>query len=170
MIAVGIYCVARSVSSISPSDILVAGSAQAFGYVAALVTLVAPAGLGIRDAAFAWAFKVAAPGNSFAVASLIAIAVRGVLTVVEMLYVGIVTALGAARGVVDSHRRDASSPEAAEEEEASLPDKSRADSATTSIRRRGSSAHDATGDAGSELVGGQPEDQKLEQAVSREGC
>ena len=98
VIAVGIYCVARSVSSISPSDLLVAGAAQAFGYVAALATLVAPAGLGIRDAAFAWAFKVAAPGDSFAVASLIAIVVRGVQTVVEIVYVGIVTALGRREG------------------------------------------------------------------------
>jgi uncharacterized membrane protein YbhN (UPF0104 family) len=94
MMAIGIYCVARSVSTISASDILVAGAAQAFGYVAALATLVAPAGLGIRDAAFAWAFKVATPGDSFAVASLIAIVVRGVLTVVEILYVAIVTAMG----------------------------------------------------------------------------
>jgi hypothetical protein len=98
VIAVGIYCVARSVSSISPSQLFVAGAAQAFGYVAALATLVAPAGLGIRDAAFAWAFKVAAPGDSFAVASLIAIVVRGVQTVVEILYVGIVTALGRREG------------------------------------------------------------------------
>jgi hypothetical protein len=98
VIAVGIWCVARSVSTISASDILAVGSAQAFGYVAALVTLVAPAGLGIRDAAFAWAVKVATPGNSFAVASLIAIVVRGVLTVVEVLYVGIVTAMGRREG------------------------------------------------------------------------
>ncbi len=98
VIAVGIYCVARSVSKISPSDLLVAGAAQAFGYVAALVTLVAPAGLGVRDAAFAWALKVATPGNSFAVASLVAIVVRGVLTVVEIVYVGIVTALGRREG------------------------------------------------------------------------
>ncbi len=91
---VGLWCVARSVSDVSPSDILTVASAQAFGYVAALVTLVAPAGLGIRDAAFAWAVKVAAPGNSFAVGSLIAIVVRGVLTVVEIVYVGVVTALG----------------------------------------------------------------------------
>ena len=54
------------------------GSAQAIGYFAALVTLVAPAGLGVRDAAFAWAVKAAVPGDSFAVGSLIAIAVRGV--------------------------------------------------------------------------------------------
>jgi uncharacterized membrane protein YbhN (UPF0104 family) len=98
VIAVGLYCVARSVSSISTSDVLVVGSAQAFGYLAALATLVAPAGLGIRDAAFAWAVKVATPGSSFAVASLIAIVVRGVLTVVEVLYVAVVTALGRKEG------------------------------------------------------------------------
>lgn len=98
VIAVGIWCVARSVSGVSAGDILAVGSAQAFGYVAALVTLVAPAGLGIRDAAFAWAIKVATPDNSFAVASLIAIVVRGVLTVVEVIYVGIVTLLGRREG------------------------------------------------------------------------
>ncbi len=98
VVALGLYCVARSVSTISTDDILVVGAAQAFGYVAALVTLVAPAGLGIRDAAFAWAVKVAVPGQSFAVGSLIAIAVRGVMTVVEIVFVGLVTAIGRRRG------------------------------------------------------------------------
>jgi hypothetical protein len=100
VMALGVYCVARSVSSIpfTFGNVLTVGSAQAIGYLAALATLVAPAGLGIRDAAFAWAVKVAVPGNSFAVGSLIAIAVRGVLTVVELIYVGIVTAVGRRRG------------------------------------------------------------------------
>jgi hypothetical protein len=98
VVAVGIFCVARSVSPIPFSDIPVVGSAQAVGYVAALVTLVAPAGLGIRDAAFAWAVKVAVPAKSFAIGSLIAIVVRGVLTVVELMYVGLVTALGRREG------------------------------------------------------------------------
>jgi glycosyltransferase 2 family protein len=98
VIALGVYCVARSVSTIPLNDILIVGSAQAIGYFAALVTLVAPAGLGVRDAAFAWAVKVAVPGESFAVGSLIAIAVRGVLTVVEVIYVGLVTALGRREG------------------------------------------------------------------------
>jgi glycosyltransferase 2 family protein len=98
VVSIGIYCVARSVSNIPMSEVLTVGSAQAVGYVAALLTLVAPAGLGVRDAAFAWAVKGAVPGNSFAVGSLIAIAVRGVLTVVELLYVGLVTALGKRRG------------------------------------------------------------------------
>ncbi len=38
--------------------------------------------------------KAALPGGSFALGSLIAIAVRGVMTVGELIYVGIVTALG----------------------------------------------------------------------------
>jgi hypothetical protein len=98
VISVGVYCVARSVSQIPPSEILTVGSAQAVGYVAALVTLVAPAGLGVRDAAFAWAVKVAVPGGSFALGSLIAIVVRGVLTAVEVIYVAAVTALGRREG------------------------------------------------------------------------
>jgi glycosyltransferase 2 family protein len=118
VIAVGLYCVARSVSTISASDILVVGSAQAVGYVAALVTLVAPAGLGIRDAAFAWAVKVAAPANSFAIGSLIAIVVRGVLTVVEVVYVAIVTAMGRRDGWSIHTGVIHASPE--EEEEAAL--------------------------------------------------
>ena len=98
VVAIGIYCVARSVSNIPFGEVLTVGSAQAVGYVAALVTLIAPAGLGVRDAAFAWAVKVAVPSQSFAIGSLIAIAVRGVLTVVELLFVGAVTALGRREG------------------------------------------------------------------------
>jgi len=98
VVAAGIYCVARSVSTIPLDDILIVGSAQAVGYIAALVTIVAPAGLGVRDAAFAWAVKVAVPGGSFAIGSLIAIAVRGVMTVTEILYVAAVTALGRREG------------------------------------------------------------------------
>ena len=84
VITIGTYCVARSVSNVSLDEMLTVGSAQALGYVAALATLVAPAGLGVRDAVFAWAVKGAVPGRSFAVGSLIAIVVRGVLTVVEV--------------------------------------------------------------------------------------
>lgn len=98
VVAIGIYCVARSVTYIPFDDILLVGSAQAIGYFAALVTLVAPAGLGVRDAAFAWAVKAALPGKSFALGSLIAIAVRGVMTVGELIYVAAVTALGRREG------------------------------------------------------------------------
>ncbi|HET9676537.1 MAG TPA: lysylphosphatidylglycerol synthase transmembrane domain-containing protein [Solirubrobacterales bacterium] len=98
VVALAIYCIARSVTFIPFNDLLLVGSAQAIGYWAALVTLIAPAGLGVRDAAFAWAVKAALPGRSFALGSLIAIAVRGVMTVGELIYVGAVTALGRREG------------------------------------------------------------------------
>ncbi len=98
VITIGTYCVARSVSDVPVDEMLTVGSAQALGYVAALATLVAPAGLGIRDAVFAWAVKGAVPGGSFAIGSLIAIAVRGVLTVVEVVFAAAVTMLGRRQG------------------------------------------------------------------------
>jgi hypothetical protein len=96
--AVGIYFIARSITFIPVEDLILVGSAQAIGYFVALVTLVAPAGLGVKDAAFAWAVKAALPSRSFAFGSLIAIAVRGVMTVAELIYVGTVTALGRKEG------------------------------------------------------------------------
>ncbi|MFT3864737.1 MAG: lysylphosphatidylglycerol synthase transmembrane domain-containing protein [Solirubrobacterales bacterium] len=98
VVAFGVYSVARAVTYIPYSDLLLVGSAQAIGYFAALVTLVAPAGLGVRDASFAWAVKAALPKYSFAVGSLIAIAVRGVMTLGELIYVGGVTAVGRRQG------------------------------------------------------------------------
>lgn len=98
VVALGIYCVARSVTYIPFEDVLLVGSAQAVGYFAALVTIVAPAGLGPKDAAFAWAVKAALPSRSFALASLIAIAVRGVMLAAEILYAAAVTALGRREG------------------------------------------------------------------------
>jgi uncharacterized membrane protein YbhN (UPF0104 family) len=98
VVALSIYCIARSVTFIPFNDLLLVGSAQAIGYWAALITLIAPAGLGVRDAAFAWAVKAALPGRSFALGSLIAIAVRGVMTVGELIYVAAVTALGRREG------------------------------------------------------------------------
>jgi hypothetical protein len=95
---VGVYLVARSVRFLPAGDLPIVGSAQAVGYVAALLTLVAPAGLGVRDAAFAWAVKAALPSRSFAVGSLIAIVVRAVLTCVEVVYAAAVTALARRRG------------------------------------------------------------------------
>jgi glycosyltransferase 2 family protein len=91
---VGVFFVARSVHDFPISELPTVGSAQAFGYVAALVTLIAPAGLGVRDAAFAWAVKAALPSQSFAVGAVVAIAVRAVGTLTELAYVGIVTLIG----------------------------------------------------------------------------
>ena len=98
VVAFGIYFTARSVLYIPFNDLLLVGSAQAIGYFAALVTLVLPAGLGARDAAFAWAVKAALPSRSFALGSLISIVVRGVMTVGELIYVAVVTILGRREG------------------------------------------------------------------------
>lgn len=100
VVAFGIYCVTRSVTFIpfTVESVLLVGSAQAIGYFAALLSIVAPAGLGPKDAAFAWAVKAALPGSSFALGSLIAIAVRGAMTAAELIYVAAVTALGRKEG------------------------------------------------------------------------
>lgn len=121
VVGFGIYCVARSVTYIPFEDILLVTSAQAIGYFAALVTLVAPAGLGVKDAAFAWALKAALPGKSFALASLVAIAVRGVMTVGELIYVGAVTALGRREGWSIHTGILHASPEEEEAEEQQAP-------------------------------------------------
>jgi uncharacterized membrane protein YbhN (UPF0104 family) len=93
VIGVGVFFVARSVHGFDLGDMPTVASAQAIGYLAALFSLVSPAGLGVRDAAFAWAVKAALPSRSFAVGAVIAIAVRAVLTAVELIYVAIVTAI-----------------------------------------------------------------------------
>jgi hypothetical protein len=98
VIALGVYCVARSVTFIPPEDIFLVGAAQAVGYFAALVTVVAPAGIGPKDAGFAWAMKAALPSKSFALGSLIAIAVRGVMLLAELIYVALVTLMGRREG------------------------------------------------------------------------
>jgi hypothetical protein len=98
LIGLGVFFVARAVSFFPASDIPIIGSAQALGYVAALVTLVAPAGLGVRDAAFAWTVKEASAGRSFEFSALIALAARAVLTVVEVVYAGVVTLIGRRHG------------------------------------------------------------------------
>ena len=142
VIALGLYCVARSVTFIPFEDVVLVGSAQAIGYVAALVTLIAPAGLGVKDAAFAWAMKAALPSKSFALGSLIAIAVRGVLTV----------------GRTDL-RRDRHRPRpqrGLERPHRDPPCLSRGGRGGARSRRR---APDSEGNAGAQLVSGQGEGQ-----------
>lgn len=93
LMGVAVYCVARSITFLPLAKLPVVGSAQAIGYVAAVASMVAPAGLGVRDAAFAWTVKAALPQRSFGFGSLIALVVRAVITVGELVYVGTVTLL-----------------------------------------------------------------------------
>ena len=90
----GMYCVARAIYPAAGSDWSVIASAQALAFCAAVITLVFPGGLGIRDGAFAWAMKTAVPGNSFAVAAAVALLARIALSASEVIYAG---AMAAAR-------------------------------------------------------------------------
>jgi hypothetical protein len=98
IMGVAVYCIARSVTFLPLENLPIVGSAQAIGYVAAVASMVAPAGLGVRDAAFAWTVKSALPDRSFGVGSLIALVVRFVITVGELLYVAAVTLIAKRRG------------------------------------------------------------------------
>jgi glycosyltransferase 2 family protein len=89
----GAFFAARTVFELGFADLPAVTAAQALGYAAALVTLVFPGGLGVRDATFAVLLDRALPGG-FAVAAAIAIAVRLVTTLVEMLYAGGAMILG----------------------------------------------------------------------------
>jgi hypothetical protein len=93
LMGVGVFFAARSVYFVELADFAIVASSQMIGYLAAVVSAVTPAGLGVRDAAFAWAVKAALPSSSFGVGAAIAIAVRATQTVVELVYVGVVTSL-----------------------------------------------------------------------------
>jgi hypothetical protein len=99
IMGVGVFFAARSVYSLALSDFPIVAASQMIGYLAAVVSAVTPAGLGVRDAAFAWAVKAALPGGSFGVGAAIAIAVRATQTVVELVYVGAVTWLARSRRI-----------------------------------------------------------------------
>ena len=87
----GAYFAVRSVLAVGLDDAIIVVSSQAIGFLAAIASAVFPAGLGVKDAAFAWSVKVALPGESFAVGAALAIAVRAVQTVAELGYVGLVS-------------------------------------------------------------------------------
>ena len=92
VMGIGAYFAVRSVLAVEIDDAIIVVSSQAIGFLAAIASAVFPAGLGVKDAAFAWAVKVAIPGQSFAVGAALAIAVRAVQTVAELIYIALVTA------------------------------------------------------------------------------
>ncbi|MCC6755722.1 MAG: flippase-like domain-containing protein [Solirubrobacterales bacterium] len=93
IMGVGVFFAARAVHHLNLDDLAIVAASQMIGFLAAVVSAVTPAGLGVRDAAFAWAVKAALPSGSFGVGAVIAIAVRATQTVVELVYVGAVTAI-----------------------------------------------------------------------------
>lgn len=84
----GVFLVAKSVHFLDLTDLPAVAASQAIGFLAAVASVFVPAGLGVRDTAFAWAVKVTLPSGSFAVGAAIAVAVRGAQTLTELLYVG----------------------------------------------------------------------------------
>lgn len=101
VMGVGVFFAARAVHHLNLDDLPIVAASQMIGFLAAVVSAVTPAGMGVRDAAFAWAVKVALPSGSFGVGAVIAIAVRATQTVVELIYVGAVTAITRGEGDED---------------------------------------------------------------------
>ncbi len=101
IMGIGVFFAARAVHHLNLDDLVIVAASQMIGFLAAVISAVTPAGLGVRDAAFAWAVKVALPSDSFGVGAVIAIAVRATQTVVELIYVGAVTALTRKEGDED---------------------------------------------------------------------
>ena len=92
VMGIGMFCIAKAIYPAAFSDWSVIASAQALAFCAAVITLVFPGGLGIRDGAFAWAMKSVVPDSSFAVAAAVALTARIALTASEVVYAGVMTA------------------------------------------------------------------------------
>jgi hypothetical protein len=84
---IGVFFAAQTAYHLSLSDLPAITAAQALGYTAALVTVIFPGGLGVRDTTFALVLDAVLPGG-FALAAAIAIAVRLVTTLAEVIYAG----------------------------------------------------------------------------------
>lgn len=83
----GAYVAGQVVFDLELADLPAVIAAQSLGYTASVVTVIFPGGLGVRDTAFALVLKPAV-GGSFALAAAIAIAVRLVSIIGEVIYVG----------------------------------------------------------------------------------
>lgn len=89
----GALFAARTVYEVGASDFAALMAAQALGYSVALLAFIFPGGLGIRDGTFALVLDAALPGG-FALAAAIAIAVRLLTTLAEVIYAGGATLIG----------------------------------------------------------------------------
>jgi hypothetical protein len=87
----GVVGFAAALHPLDIEDVAYAAAAYPVAFCAAVVTFVVPGGLGTRDAALAISLAAVLPG---AVATAIAVGFRIFQTVIELLYVGVVTLLG----------------------------------------------------------------------------
>jgi hypothetical protein len=91
---VGVVGFAAAVHPLAVEDVAYAAAAYPVAFCVAVATFVVPGGLGTRDAALAVSLAAVLPG---AVATAIAVGFRIFQTVIELLYVAAVTALGRRR-------------------------------------------------------------------------
>lgn len=104
IMGVGVFFAARSAYVLGLGDLVVVAASQTIGFLAAVASAVVPAGLGVRDAAFAWAVKVTVPSESFGVGAALAITVRATQTVAELIYVGAVSVVDRKRRIEETGR------------------------------------------------------------------
>lgn len=90
-VGTGVFAFASAIHPIDVEDFAYVAAAQAVAFGVAVVTFIAPSGLGTRDAALAAALAVVLP---LAVAGAIAVAFRLFQTVVELAFVGAVAWAG----------------------------------------------------------------------------
>jgi len=91
---IGVVGFANALHPLDAEDLAYAAAAYPVAFCVAVVTFVAPGGLGTRDAALAVALAAVLPG---AVATAIAVAFRIFQTLIELLWIAAVTALARER-------------------------------------------------------------------------
>ncbi len=94
VMGIGVVGFAAALHPLDAEDLAYAAAAYPVAFCAAVVTFIAPGGLGTRDAALAVALAAVLPG---AVATAIAVGFRIFQTVVELLWVAAVAALARGR-------------------------------------------------------------------------
>jgi uncharacterized membrane protein YbhN (UPF0104 family) len=90
----GVVGFAAALHPLDGQDVAYAAAAYPVAFCVAVVTFVVPGGLGTRDAALAVSLAAVLPG---AVATAIAVGFRIFQTAIELMYVGVATALGRGR-------------------------------------------------------------------------
>ena len=91
LIGIGVAGFAAALHPLDTQDVAYAAAAYPVAFCVAVATFVVPGGLGVRDAALAVSLSAVLPG---AVATAIAVGFRIFQTLIELLYVAVVTALG----------------------------------------------------------------------------
>jgi uncharacterized membrane protein YbhN (UPF0104 family) len=102
MVGVGVYAFAKALQPVAASDFPYIAAAYPVAFCVAVVTFIAPSGLGTRDATLAVAIAAVLDET---VATAIAVGFRIFQTVIELLYVGTVVAVARRRAPSPLRRR-----------------------------------------------------------------